>query len=69
MLSHEIHCMPQVIAAKKVSSQAPIKHIKNCSFLYTCHHNMYFVALKKSQVNPALVQHDEQHDFNLQIDG
>eukprot|EP00970_Alexandrium_tamarense_P011638 scaffold2554_cov180-Alexandrium_tamarense.AAC.7 len=45
----------QVIAAKEASSQPPIKRIENCSFLYTRHLNMYFVALTKSNVNPALV--------------
>lgn len=45
----------QVIAAKEASSQAPIRRIENCSFMYTRHQNMYFVALTKSNVNPALV--------------
>jgi len=45
----------QVIAAKEAGSQAPVKRIENCSFLYTRHLNMYFVALTKSNVNPALV--------------
>jgi AP-2 complex subunit mu-1 len=55
VLSHEIHRMPQVTAAKEDSSQPPIKRIENHSFLYTRHHNMYFVALTKSNINPALV--------------
>lgn len=45
----------QVIAAKEASSHAPIRRIENCSFIYTRHLNMYFVALTKSNVNPALV--------------
>jgi len=45
----------QVIAAKETGSQAPVKRIENCSFLYTRHLNMYFVALTRSNVNPALV--------------
>jgi AP-2 complex subunit mu-1 len=45
----------QVIAAKETGAQAPVKRIDNCSFLYTRHLNMYFVALTRSNVNPALV--------------
>jgi AP-2 complex subunit mu-1 len=45
----------QVIAAKETGTQAPVKRIENCSFLYTRHRNMYFVALTRSNVNPALV--------------
>eukprot|EP00560_Eucampia_antarctica_P000167 CAMPEP_0197833262 /NCGR_PEP_ID=MMETSP1437-20131217/18416_1 /TAXON_ID=49252 ORGANISM="Eucampia antarctica, Strain CCMP1452" /NCGR_SAMPLE_ID=MMETSP1437 /ASSEMBLY_ACC=CAM_ASM_001096 /LENGTH=427 /DNA_ID=CAMNT_0043437225 /DNA_START=134 /DNA_END=1417 /DNA_ORIENTATION=+ len=45
----------QVIAAKETGAQAPVKRIENCSFLYTRHLNMYFVALTRSNVNPALV--------------
>jgi AP-2 complex subunit mu-1 len=45
----------QVIAAKETGTQAPVKRIENCSFLYTRHLNMYFVALTRSNVNPALV--------------
>lgn len=45
----------QVIAAKETGTQAPVKRIENCSFLYTRHFNMYFVALTRSNVNPALV--------------
>lgn len=45
----------QVIAAKETGSQAPIKRIENCSFLYTRHLKMYFVAVTRSNVNPALV--------------
>lgn len=45
----------QVIAAKETGSQAPVKRIENCSFIYTRHLNMYFVALTRSNVNPALV--------------
>jgi len=44
-----------VIAAKETGTQAPIKRIENCSFLYTRHLKMYFVALTRSNVNPALV--------------
>ena len=45
----------QVIAAKETGTQAPVKRIENCSFLYTRHLNMYFVAITRSNVNPALV--------------
>lgn len=45
----------QVIAAKETGAQPPVKRIENCSFLYTRHLNMYFVALTRSNVNPALV--------------
>lgn len=45
----------QVIAAKETGTQAPVKRIENCSFLYTRHLNMYFVALTRANVNPALV--------------
>jgi len=45
----------QVIAAKETGTQAPVKRIDNCSFLYTRHLNMYFVALTRSNVNPAMV--------------
>lgn len=45
----------QVIAAKETGTQAPVKRIENCSFLYTRHLHMYFVALTRSNVNPALV--------------
>jgi AP-2 complex subunit mu-1 len=44
-----------VIAAKETGAQPPIKRIDNCSFLYTRHLHMYFVALTRSNVNPALV--------------
>lgn len=44
-----------VVAAKETGTQAPVKRIENCSFLYTRHLNMYFVALTRSNVNPALV--------------
>merc|ERR1719438_387716 len=43
----------QVIAAKETGS--PVKIIENCSFLYTRHDKMYFVAVTRSNVNPALV--------------
>ena len=45
----------QVIAAKEAGSQPPVKIIDGCSFLYTRHRKMYFVALTRSNVNPALV--------------
>jgi AP-2 complex subunit mu-1 len=45
----------QVVAAKETGTEAPVKRIENCSFLYTRHGNMYFVALTRSNVNPALV--------------
>lgn len=45
----------QVIATKETGTEAPVKRIENCSFLYTRHMNMFFVALTRSNVNPALV--------------
>jgi AP-2 complex subunit mu-1 len=45
----------KVIAAKETGTEAPVKRIENCSFLYTRFGNMYFVALTRSNVNPALV--------------
>lgn len=55
-LFHFLLCMTwQVVAAKETGTQAPVKRIENCSFLYTRHLNMYFVALTRSNVNPALV--------------
>jgi AP-2 complex subunit mu-1 len=45
----------QVVATKETGTEAPVKRIENCSFLYTRHYNMYFVALTRSNVNPALV--------------
>jgi len=45
----------QVIAAKEAGSQPPVKIIDGCSFLYTRHRKLYFVALTRSNVNPALV--------------
>ena len=47
--------MRQVIATKETGTEAPVKRIENCSFLYTRHLNMFFVALTRSNVNPALV--------------
>lgn len=44
-----------MIAAKETGTQAPVKRIENCSFLYTRHLNMYFVALTRANVNPSLV--------------
>jgi len=45
----------QVIATKQTGSESPVKRIENCSFLYTRHLNMFFVAVTRSNVNPALV--------------
>eukprot|EP00934_Nitzschia_sp_Nitz4_P007905 Nitzschia sp. Nitz4//scaffold102_size76354//34682//36251//NITZ4_005632-RA/size76354-snap-gene-0.137-mRNA-1//-1//CDS//3329532249//7895//frame0 len=45
----------QVIATKETGTEAPVKRIENCSFLYVRHLNMFFVALTRSNVNPALV--------------
>ena len=53
--SHFLIFSSKVIAAKETGSQAPVKRIENCSFLYARHVNMYFVALTRSNVNPALV--------------
>ena len=44
-----------MVAAKETGTEAPVKRIESCSFLYTRHLNMYFVALTRSNVNPALV--------------
>lgn len=47
----------QVVAAKETggSQSGPVKRIEDCSFLYTRHMKMYFVAITRSNVNPALV--------------
>lgn len=45
----------KVIASKEAGSIAPIKLIENSSFLYTRHSNLYFVAVARTNVNPALV--------------
>lgn len=42
-----------VIASK--DHQTPVKIIDGASFLYTRHGNLYFVAVTRSNVNPALV--------------
>jgi AP-2 complex subunit mu-1 len=44
-----------VVAAKETGNATPVKRIEHCSYLYTRHLNMYFVALTRSNVNPALV--------------
>ena len=49
------HYNHQVIATKETGTEAPVKRIENCSFLYTRHMNMFFVAMTRSNVNPALV--------------
>jgi len=45
----------KVIAAKEASGQAPIKLLDGSSFLYVRHKDMYFVAITKNNVNPAMV--------------
>lgn len=45
----------QVIAAKNTGSQPPIKLLDGTSFLYMRHKNMFFVALTRNNVNPAMV--------------
>ena len=41
------------VAKVEMGSEAPVKCIENCSFLYTRHLNMYFVALNQSTFNPG----------------
>ena len=43
----------QVIAAKEAGQQPPIKYIDKCTFLYTRHEDIYFVAVTKGNVNPG----------------
>jgi len=45
----------KVIATKNTGTESPVKRIENCSFLYTRHLNMFFVAVTRSNANPALV--------------
>jgi len=45
----------QVVATKNTGTEAPVARIENNSFLYTRHLNMFFVAVTRSNVNPALV--------------
>ena len=56
----------QVVAAKETGTEAPVKRIENCSFLYTRHLNMYFVALTRSNLEPPFgplgVGDRERHD-------
>eukprot|EP00980_Cylindrotheca_fusiformis_P028845 scaffold22658_cov214-Cylindrotheca_fusiformis.AAC.1 len=45
----------QVVATKNTGTESPVKRIENSSFMYTRHLNMFFVAVTRSNVNPALV--------------
>lgn len=45
----------KVIASKETGSQAPVKLVENSTFMYTRHNNIYFVAVTRSNLNPALV--------------
>jgi AP-2 complex subunit mu-1 len=45
----------KVIASKETGSQAPLKLVENSTFIYTRHNNIYFVAVTRSNLNPALV--------------
>jgi AP-2 complex subunit mu-1 len=45
----------KVVATKETGSQPPVKVIDGASFLYTRHNNLYFVAVTRSNVNPALI--------------
>ena len=45
----------KVVATKETGSLPPVKIIDGASFLYTRHSNLYFVAVTRSNVNPALV--------------
>ena len=45
----------KVVATKETGSLPPVKIIDGASFLYTRHNNLYFVAVTRSNVNPALV--------------
>jgi len=44
-----------VIASKETGSQAPVKLVENSTFMYTRHNNIYFVAVTRANLNPALV--------------
>eukprot|EP00640_Fibrocapsa_japonica_P004375 CAMPEP_0113951424 /NCGR_PEP_ID=MMETSP1339-20121228/86044_1 /TAXON_ID=94617 /ORGANISM="Fibrocapsa japonica" /LENGTH=228 /DNA_ID=CAMNT_0000959665 /DNA_START=39 /DNA_END=722 /DNA_ORIENTATION=- /assembly_acc=CAM_ASM_000762 len=44
-----------VIAKKEASSMSPVLFLSKSTFIYTRHLNLYFVAVTKSNVNPALV--------------
>ena len=45
----------KVVATKETGSLPPVKIIEGASFLYTRHSNLYFVAVTRSNVNPALI--------------
>mmetsp|Transcript_13449 Transcript_13449/g.39155 ORF Transcript_13449/g.39155 Transcript_13449/m.39155 type:complete len:434 (-) Transcript_13449:462-1763(-) len=45
----------KVIGSKETGSQPPVKLLNGSSFLYTRHANLYFVAVTRGNVNPALV--------------
>jgi AP-2 complex subunit mu-1 len=45
----------KVVAAKETGSDPPLKQIDGASFMYTRHQNLYFVAVTRANVNPAMV--------------
>eukprot|EP00611_Tribonema_gayanum_P025331 TRINITY_DN5740_c0_g1_i1.p2 TRINITY_DN5740_c0_g1~~TRINITY_DN5740_c0_g1_i1.p2 ORF type:complete len:440 (-),score=189.16 TRINITY_DN5740_c0_g1_i1:133-1452(-) len=47
--------LKQVIASKETGSQPPVKLIDGNTFMYTRHSNIYFVAVTRCNVNPAMV--------------
>ena len=45
----------KVIASKETGTAPPVKIVDGASFLYCRHDNLYFVAVTRSNVNPAVV--------------
>ena len=45
----------KVIASKETGTVPPVRIVDGASFLYARHKNLYFVAVTRSNVNPALV--------------
>jgi len=45
----------KIIASKEVGSKAPIIYMSKATFIYTRENNVFFVAVTKSNANPALV--------------
>jgi AP-2 complex subunit mu-1 len=44
----------KVIASKETGTMPPVLQLDGCSFLYTRHRNLYFVAVTRGNSNPAL---------------
>ena len=42
-----------VISAKEAGNRPPLVQMDNCSFLYTRHEDIYFVAVTKANINPG----------------